>query len=113
MTIAAYRIASTTNSELSSSSSSTNLVKVSASTSARQAQGQVVIPHMFVGKVTRGFMDAVYKFLDGLMLLASDEAPVARGDFGQVAITGNEMSFSQLFDLRDGVRTLHFSSQFC
>lgn len=68
---------------------------------------------MFVGKVTKGFVDAIYRFLDGLMLLASDEAPVARGDFRQVnAIAESEMSLSQLFDLRDGVSSRYFESQF-
>ncbi|KAH9477696.1 Exocyst complex component SEC5A [Psilocybe cubensis] len=102
MTTASYKIASTTNSEFFPSSSSA-AAKAAISPLGRQAQAKVVLPQMLVGKVTRAFVDASYKFLDGLMLLASDDAPVARGDFEQVtAIAGSEMSLSQLFDLRDG-----------
>ncbi|TEB31864.1 hypothetical protein FA13DRAFT_1754665 [Coprinellus micaceus] len=38
------------------------------------------IPQAFVGKITKAFLDAVYAVLDGLVLLASDESPVAKGD---------------------------------
>jgi exocyst complex component 2 len=34
---------------------------------------------MFVNKITKAFLDALYIFLDGLVQLASDESPIVTG----------------------------------
>ncbi|TFK41615.1 exocyst complex component Sec5-domain-containing protein [Crucibulum laeve] len=40
---------------------------------------QNAIPQAFMAKITKAFLDALYAFLDGLVLLASDESPVVTG----------------------------------
>lgn len=67
ITTAAYKIASGADPSLSAS----------ASRPARQQQTPV--PQGFTIKITRSFMDSLYAFLDGLVLLASDESPIATG----------------------------------
>ena len=52
---------------------------VDASSSATRPLKQPPIPAGFVTKITKGFLDALYAILDGLVLLASDESPVVHG----------------------------------
>ncbi|KAG6899205.1 hypothetical protein C0993_012333 [Termitomyces sp. T159_Od127] len=51
---------------------------VSASVLARSAK-QYPVSQVFVQKLTKAFVDALYVFMDGLVLLASDESPIATG----------------------------------
>ena len=59
---------------------------------------------IFVHKIAKAFLDALYAFLDGLVLLASDESPIAVGkvlDVETPALTGTN-PLEQL-DLKNGV----------
>ncbi|KAJ7599226.1 exocyst complex component sec5 [Mycena floridula] len=53
----------------------------------------------FVTKITKAFFDTLYAFLDGLVNLASDEAPIATGK--RVAVTASASSSTTAMDLLD------------
>ncbi|GLB39153.1 putative exocyst complex component Sec5 [Lyophyllum shimeji] len=62
------------------------------------------VPQAFVTKITKAFLDAIYAFLDGLVLLASARSPIATGQMPvieapQVPPGSNPL---ELLDLRDG-----------
>lgn len=57
----------------------------------------------FVTKITKAFIDTLYAFLDGLMNLASDEAPIVTGKKAPVAPVTSTNPL-ELLDLSDGVR---------
>lgn len=63
------------------------------------------IPQAFTSKVVRAFVDALFAFLDGLVLLASNESPVVTGRIPPRPVTKpmgpNPLD---LVDLRDKVR---------
>jgi len=62
------------------------------------------LAQLFVTKISKAFLDAVYAILDGLALLASDESPVMRGegpDGGNAAL--DSLNPMGLLDLKDGV----------
>jgi len=44
-----------------------------------KASKQLPIPQAFISKIVKAFMDALYAFLDGLVLQASDASPIATG----------------------------------
>lgn len=55
-------------------------------------------------KIAKAFLDALYAFLDGLVLLASDESPISTGqmlDMETPTLTGSN-PLEQL-DLKNGV----------
>jgi exocyst complex component 2 len=65
----------------------------------------------FASKITKAFLDAFYAFLDGLVLLASDESPVMTGKCLPDHFTSqNGTKRLQLLDVKDGVRTVMSSS---
>lgn len=102
MATAAHKIISVnvTQANLPSKGSSSRRTSLSA-------VGTGVIPPMYSIKVTRGFLDAVYKLFDGLMLLASDESPALLSTDNPVETKPRgEVGVSELFDLRDGVNYL-------
>ncbi|KAL0958155.1 hypothetical protein HGRIS_000321 [Hohenbuehelia grisea] len=80
ITTGAYKLASGL--DLSGSSSSSLL---------KQGR-QSAIPHAFVAKITKAFLDAIYAFLDGLVHLASDESPVVSKDAPIAIRIGGEES---------------------
>ncbi|KAF8633062.1 hypothetical protein AX15_001537 [Amanita polypyramis BW_CC] len=69
---------------------------------------------IFVHKITKAFLDVLYAFLDGLVLLASDESPIVAGkvlDVDTSALTGTN-PLDQL-DLKNGdIRMLCVISNF-
>ena len=89
MTTAAFKIAGGVE---ASSSSATGPLK------------QHPIPSAFVTKITKAFLDALYAILDGLVLLASDESPIARGKRPDLS-TALQMGLDplELLDLTDSV----------
>ena len=72
------------------------------------------IPQNLITKVTRGFVDAVYKFLDGIMLLASNDAPIAKDcrKLASAISVSPEIDLAEVMDLKDGVSfpAYHFES---
>ncbi|KAH9477787.1 Exocyst complex component SEC5B [Psilocybe cubensis] len=74
---------------------------VGSSSSSRAKQAP--ISPIFVSKITKAFLDAVYAILDGLVLLASDESPVAQGKGPAILNTDREgINPIELLDLKDG-----------
>ncbi|KAF9564481.1 hypothetical protein CPC08DRAFT_788512 [Agrocybe pediades] len=71
--------------------------------SISRAVKQNPISQLFVAKVSKACLDAIYAILDGLALLASDESPVATGegpDGGNAAL--DSLNPMGLLDLKDG-----------
>jgi len=92
MTTAAYKIAAGTDLPAPSSKSSK----------------QSAIPHVFASKITKAFLDAIYAFLDGLVLLTSEESPVLKKMSSNMEVVppaegAVETSLQELLDLKDGV----------
>ena len=77
---------------------------VEASSSVTRPLKQHPIPSAFVTKITKAFLDALYAILDGLVLLASDESPIARGKRPDLS-TALQMGLDplELLDLTDSV----------
>lgn len=75
-----------------------------SSTSLTKPTKQHPIPQAFVSKITKAFLDALYAFLDGLVLLASDESPIVVGTRplaeAPPSVAPNPF---ELLDLTDGV----------
>ena len=66
---------------------------------------QLPIPQAFVSKIVKAFMDTLYAFLDGLVLLASNASPVATGKrLVPEAIPSIGPNSLELLDLTDSVR---------
>lgn len=59
------------------------------------------IPQAFITKITKAFLDSLYAFLDGLVLLASDESPIVAGKRTAVAASTSSSSSSNPIDLLD------------
>lgn len=76
-------------------------VDVSSSIPFRPVK-QNPIPQVFITRITKGFLDALYAFLDGLVLLASDESPIVTGDI-LAKMESSGTNHLDLFDLSDGV----------
>ena len=81
-------------------------VDMSSSVSLSKPVKQNAIPQVFVTRITKGFLDALYAFLDGLVLLASDESPIVTGSILAKAETSGT-NHLDLFDLSDGVSPSH------
>lgn len=84
---------------------------VDSSSSLSKPLKQNLIPQIFVSKITKAFLDALYAFLDGLVLLASDESPIVSGK-GPNSLPAEGLSPLELLDLKDGVRYHEFSIPF-
>ncbi|TFK71888.1 hypothetical protein BDN72DRAFT_837032 [Pluteus cervinus] len=79
----------------------------SAASATSKPSKQSPIPQAFIIKITRAFLDTLYAFLDGLVLLASDESPVATGNMLPKRSTTTETTASaadalDLLDLTSG-----------
>ena len=75
-----------------------------SSSSVTRPLKQHPIPQAFISKITKGFLDALYAILDGLVLLASDESPIIHGkrpDVSNAAQMG--LDPLELLDLTDSV----------
>jgi len=95
MTTAAYKIAA--GAEAPSGSSSVTKLKSSR---------PPVIPQVFINKISKAFLDALYALLDGLVLLASEESPIVKGLYlSRLKGTESavELRLHELLDLKDGV----------
>ena len=69
---------------------------------------QSPVPQVFASKITKAFLDAIYAFLDGLVLLGSEESPVLERPSSNMEVIppaegAVEMSLQELVDLKDGV----------
>ncbi|KAJ3567835.1 hypothetical protein NP233_g6101 [Leucocoprinus birnbaumii] len=73
----------------------------SGSTSVSKPVKQNPVPQVFITKITKAFLDALYAFLDGLVLLASDESPIVAGNF-LAKEESSETNHLDLLDLSDG-----------
>lgn len=63
------------------------------------------IASAFVSKIMKAFLDAIYTFLDGLTLLASDESPIVTGQRPLAdATTFRGTNVFDDRDVMDGVR---------
>ena len=76
--------------------------------SSSKASKQSPIPQVFASKITRAFLDAIYAFLDGLVLLTSSELPVLEKPSSNMGVVppaegAIEMSLQELVDLKDTV----------
>jgi len=69
---------------------------------------QALPSQTFVTKITKAFLDAVYAFLDGLVLLASNEAPIVNDQPPSISSMGLEgLNSLGSLDLKDGVCPNH------
>ncbi|RXW20181.1 hypothetical protein EST38_g5679 [Candolleomyces aberdarensis] len=59
------------------------------------------IPQVFITKITRAFLDALYAILDGLVLLASDESPVVTGKLPPIDKSLQKSTLLEVLDVRD------------
>ncbi|KAJ3517910.1 hypothetical protein NLJ89_g205 [Agrocybe chaxingu] len=76
---------------------------VDPSSSLTRSSKQNPVPQAFISKITKAFLDAIYAFLDGLVLLASTESPVANGKRPEIANLMLEGSNAlDILDLTDG-----------
>ncbi|CAA7268370.1 unnamed protein product [Cyclocybe aegerita] len=76
---------------------------VDPSSSLTRSSKQNPVPQAFISKITKAFLDAIYAFLDGLVLLASTESPIANGKRPEIANLVLEGSNAlDILDLADG-----------
>jgi exocyst complex component 2 len=76
--------------------------------SSSKASKQSPILQVFTSKITRAFLNAIYAFLDGLVLLASSDPPVSEKPLSNMGVISPaegavEMSLQELVDLNDAV----------
>ncbi|RDB30270.1 Exocyst complex component 2 [Hypsizygus marmoreus] len=71
-------------------------------TSLTKPTKQHPVPQAFVAKVIKAFLDALYAFLDGMVLLASDDSPIVTGKMGEAVKAAIGVNALELLDLRDG-----------
>jgi exocyst complex component 2 len=76
-----------------------------SSSSLLKSSKQHATPQAFVSKIVKAFMDTLYAFLDGLVLLASDASPIVTGKrpFSDAILSVGPNSLD-LLDLTDSVR---------
>lgn len=65
-----------------------------------------VIGQVFVNKITRGFLEAIYHFLDGLMVLVSDDAPLSSLEPEGNFLIESGTNLCELVNIRDAVRRI-------
>lgn len=70
-------------------------------TSVTKPTRQHRIPQTFTTKITKSFLDSLYAFLDGLVLLASDEAEYKVPAPTTDAMAGTSINRFDLIDLSD------------
>ncbi|KXN89146.1 Exocyst complex component 2 [Leucoagaricus sp. SymC.cos] len=88
-------------------------IDLSSSTSLSKPVKQNPIPQAFVTKITKAFLDSLYTFLDGLVLLASDESPIVTGKILAKEDGSSVTNHLDLLDLSDGnIRMLLVISNF-
>ncbi|PPQ80928.1 hypothetical protein CVT26_014961 [Gymnopilus dilepis] len=68
---------------------------------ARSAK-QAPISQIFVSKIMKAFLDALYAILDGMVLLASDESPILSGHDPAGNSGADSLNPMELLDLKDG-----------
>lgn len=78
-------------------------VDLSSSISLSKPTKQNPVPQVFVTRITKAFLDALYAFLDGLVLLASDESPITTGKTLPDEDESSGTNHLDLLDLGDGV----------
>lgn len=77
-------------------------VDLSSNSVAPKMAKQNAIAPIFISKITRSFLDALYAFMDGMVHLASDESSISAGSrSGSATITGTNPL--ELLDLNDAV----------
>ncbi|KAF8908627.1 exocyst complex component Sec5-domain-containing protein [Gymnopilus junonius] len=86
--------------KLSSDSHQLPLKSAKAYAAGKQPSA-LVMGQAFVKKITQGFLDAVYHFLDGLMVLVSDEAPLGYLEPEGSLLLENGTSLCELVDIKD------------
>jgi exocyst complex component 2 len=101
LTISAYKVAVATESSFAPAPFTTRDIQ-NPPISRKKSR---VMPPVFINKLTKTFMDAIYAFLDGLVLLATEDSPNMRAldKFEHVRGTAHEMRLHDLLDLRDTV----------
>ncbi|KAF7430424.1 hypothetical protein PC9H_006131 [Pleurotus ostreatus] len=80
-------------------------VDLTPSPSLTKPQKQSQIPQAFVSKITKAFLDVLYAFLDGLVLLASDESPIVTGKMlpsEAAALSSTGTNPSEVSNITDG-----------
>jgi len=88
-------------------------IDISSSISLSKPTKQNPIPQVFVTRITKAFLDALYAFLDGLVLLASDESPIITGRTLPDEDDSSGTNHLDLLDLGDGdIRMLLVISNF-
>jgi exocyst complex component 2 len=76
-----------------------------SSSSLVKSSKQHPIPQAFVSKIVKAFMDTLYAYFDGLVLLASNASPIVTGKrLMSEAIPSNGPNSLDLLDLTDNVR---------
>lgn len=65
------------------------------------------IPANFITRITKSFLDSLYAFLDGLVLLASEETEYKKPLAGAEALAGGPGSRADTIDLTNPVRRVH------
>ena len=77
-----------------------------SSTSLTNVSKQTPIPAAFITKIIKAFLDALYAFLDGMINLASDQAPPTTMKRAKAGASTSISSANpvDLLDLSDGVR---------
>lgn len=85
-------------------------VDIPTSTNPSRPIKQYSIASDFLSKITRAFLDSIYAFLDGLVHLTSDEAPMSIGKkFSLVDVsTMTGTNPLELLDLSEKVRSCEF-----
>ncbi|KAJ8087260.1 Exocyst complex component S5 [Marasmius tenuissimus] len=84
-----------------------------SSSSLTKPLKQNPIPSAFVTKITKAFIDALYAFLDGLVLLSSNEAPIAPANRPIASTTSNTANTTELLDISNtDIRLLLVLSNF-
>jgi exocyst complex component 2 len=78
-------------------------IDLSSSVSLSKPVKQSPVPQIFVTKITKAFLDALYAFLDGLVLLASDESPIVTGKTLSKEENPSGTSHLDLLDLSNSV----------
>lgn len=79
-------------------------IDLSASALAMSAK-QYSIPQAFIQKLVKSFFDALYVFMDGLILLASDELPSGTENVLAIEVSSTGPNPLELLDLKDMVTT--------
>lgn len=82
-----------------------------SSSSAMKPLKQNTISQAFVVKIVKAFLDALYAFLDGLVLLASNESPIVTGKRPVMDVVPSlGLNALALLDLMDTVGPVIFTS---